>query len=102
MALETAIIAVICIAAGAGASGAINMWYDKDIDRIMRRTQDRPIPAGRMNPREALIFGGLLSVGSIVTMHLFVNFAAAILLAFTFYLCFVFTIWLSAARRKTL
>ena len=96
---ETAIIAVICIAAGAGASGAINMWYDKDIDRIMRRTQDRPIPAGRMNPREALIFGVLLSVGSVVTMHLFVNFAAAILLAFTilFYV-FIYTIWL---KRRT-
>ncbi|MBT3911111.1 MAG: UbiA family prenyltransferase, partial [Rhodospirillaceae bacterium] len=56
--IETAIIAVICIAAGAGASGAINMWYDEDIDRIMRRTQNRPIPAGRMNPKEALYIGG--------------------------------------------
>ena len=99
VALETAIIAVICIAAGAGASGAINMWYDEDIDRIMRRTQNRPIPAGRMNPREALIFGSFLSVGSVVTMHLFVNFAAAILLALTilFYV-FIYTIWL---KRRT-
>ena len=97
--LETAIIAVICIAAGAGASGAINMWYDEDIDRIMRRTQDRPIPAGRMNPKEALVFGSFLSVGSVVTMHLFVNFAAATLLALTIlYYVFIYTIWL---KRRT-
>ncbi len=97
--LETAIIAVICIAAGAGASGAINMWYDEDIDRIMRRTQNRPIPAGRMNPQEALILGSFLSVGSVVTMYLFVNFAAATLLALTIlYYVFVYTIWL---KRRT-
>ena len=97
--LDTAIIAVICIAAGAGASGAINMWYDEDIDRIMRRTQNRPIPAGRMNPREALIFGSFLSVGSVATMYLFVNFAAAMLLALTIlYYVFIYTIWL---KRRT-
>ena len=97
--LETAIIAVICIAAGAGASGAINMWYDEDIDRIMRRTQNRPIPAGRMNPKEALIFGSFLSVGSVVTMYIFVNFAAATLLALTIlYYVFIYTIWL---KRRT-
>ena len=96
---DTAIIAVICIAAGAGASGAINMWYDEDIDRIMRRTQNRPIPAGRMNPREALIFGSFLSVGSVATMYLFVNFAAATLLALTIlYYVFIYTIWL---KRRT-
>ena len=99
IALETAIIAVICIAAGAGASGAINMWYDQDIDRLMRRTQNRPIPAGRMNPREALIFGTFLSVGSVLTMQVFVNFAAAALLAMTIlYYVFIYTIWL---KRRT-
>ena len=97
--IETAIIAVICIAAGAGASGAINMWYDEDIDRIMRRTQNRPIPAGRMNPKEALYFGGFLSVGSVVTMNYAVNAAATALLALTIlYYVFIYTMWL---KRRT-
>jgi len=96
---NTALIAVICIAAGAGASGAINMWYDQDIDRLMRRTQNRPIPAGRMHPKEALVFGTVLSVGSVVTMVLFVNAAAATLLAVTIlYYVFIYTIWL---KRRT-
>src|SRR5260370_33216042 len=58
-----AIIAVLCIAVGAGASGAINMWYDRDIDAVMRRTATRPLPAGRMMPGEALGFGVVLAVG---------------------------------------
>ena len=60
IALDTAIIAIICVAAGAGASGAINMWYDQDIDRVMTRTMNRPIPAGRLHPKEALFFGMFL------------------------------------------
>ncbi|MDD9878266.1 MAG: heme o synthase [Magnetovibrio sp.] len=97
--LDTALIAVICIAAGAGASGAINMWYDQDIDRLMRRTQNRPIPAGRMHPKEALVFGSLLSVGAVATMYLFVNWAAASLLALTIlYYVFIYTMWL---KRRT-
>ena len=96
---ETAVFAVIAIAAGAGASGAINMWYDKDIDSLMRRTQNRPIPAGRMSSREALLFGGFLSVGSVATMYMFVNIATAVLLALTiFYYVFIYTIWL---KRRT-
>ena len=99
IALETALISIICVAAGAGASGAINMWYDEDIDRIMRRTQNRPIPAGRMRPREALIFGSFLSIGSVATMWHWVNWPAAALLALTIlYYVFIYTIWL---KRRT-
>ena len=94
-----AVIAVLCIAVGAGASGAINMWYDRDIDAVMRRTADRPLPAGRMLPGEALGFGVVLSVGSVAVMGLAVNLAAAALLALTigFYV-FVYTMGL---KRRT-
>jgi protoheme IX farnesyltransferase len=94
-----AAVAVLCIAIGAGASGAINMWYDRDIDAVMRRTAGRPLPAGRMLPGEALGFGVVLAVGSIVVMGLAVNWVAAELLALTigFYV-FVYTMWL---KRRT-
>ena len=94
-----AAVAVLCIAVGAGASGAINMWYDRDIDAVMRRTMARPLPAGRMNPGEALGFGCVLAVWSVVIMGLAVNWVAAELLALTiaFYV-FVYTIWL---KRRT-
>src|SRR5207244_13296731 len=78
-----AAIAVLCIAVGAGASGAINMWYDRDIDAVMRRTATRPLPAGRMAPGEALGFGVVLAIGSVVVMGLAVNWAAAALLTLT-------------------
>ena len=94
-----AAIAVLCIAVGAGASGAINMWYDRDIDAVMPRTASRPLPAGRMLPGEALGFGVVLAVGAVAVMGLAVNWAAAALLALTiaFYV-FVYTIWL---KRRT-
>ncbi|HEV2097731.1 MAG TPA: heme o synthase [Stellaceae bacterium] len=94
-----AAVAVLCIAVGAGAAGAINMWYDRDIDAIMRRTANRPLPAGRMLPGEALGFGVVLAVGSVLVMALAVNIVAAGLLASTigFYV-FVYTIWL---KRRT-
>ena len=94
-----AAIAVLCIAVGAGAAGAINMWYDRDIDALMSRTRDRPIPAGRMDPSETLAFGVVLSIGSVLTMALAVNFVAAALLALSigFYV-FVYTMWL---KRRT-
>lgn len=94
-----ALVAVLCIAVGAGASGAINMWYDRDIDAVMSRTRDRPIPAGRLDPGQALGFGVVLAVGSVLLMGLAVNVAAAALLAFTigFYV-FIYTIWL---KRRT-
>ena len=92
-------VAVLCIAIGAGASGAINMWYERDIDGMMRRTADRPLPAGRMIPGEALGFGAALGVGSVLMMGLAVNWVAAELLALTigFYV-FIYTIWL---KRRT-
>ena len=92
-------IAVLCIALAAGASGAINMWYDRDIDAVMERTRLRPLPAGRIAPDDALAFGILLSAFSIALMGLAVNWAAASLLALTigFYV-FVYTIWL---KRRT-
>jgi heme o synthase len=94
-----AVVAVLCIAVGAGAAGAINMWYDRDIDAVMRRTAGRPLPAGRMLPGEALGFGVVLGVWAVVVMGLAVNWVAAELLALTigFYV-FVYTIWL---KRRT-
>ncbi len=94
-----AAIAVLCIAVGAGAAGAINMWYDRDIDAVMARTSDRPLPAGRMTPGDALGFGAVLGVGSVSVMALAVNWTAAALLALTiaFYV-FVYTVWL---KRRT-
>lgn len=94
-----AAVAVLCIAVGAGASAAINMWYDRDIDAVMARTARRPIPSGRVDPAEALAFGVVLAVVSVVVMGLAVNWTAAALLALTilFYV-FVYTIWL---KRRT-
>jgi protoheme IX farnesyltransferase len=94
-----AAVAVLCIAVGAGASGAINMWYDRDIDAIMGRTRARPIPAGRVAASEALAFGVTLSLFAIMLMGLAVNWLAASLLALAsgFYV-FVYTIWL---KRRT-
>src|ERR1700731_3830687 len=90
-----AMVAVLCIAIGAGAAGAINMWYDRDIDAVMRRTASRPLPAGRMMSGEALGFGVVLGIGAVLIMGLAVNTVAAELLALTiaFYV-FVYTIWL--------
>tara|TARA_B100000676_G_scaffold176828_1_gene173518 strand:- start:1008 stop:1916 length:909 start_codon:yes stop_codon:yes gene_type:complete len=94
-----AIVAVLCIAVGAGASGAINMWYDRDIDAVMDRTAARPIPSGRIQPGAALGFGVALAAWSVMVMGLAVEWSAAALLAFTicFYV-FVYTIWL---KRRT-
>jgi protoheme IX farnesyltransferase len=94
-----AVIAVLCIAVGAGACGAINMWYDADIDAIMTRTRRRPIPSGRIAPGEALGFGATLAVGSVVVMGLLINLTAACLLALTIaYYVFVYTMGL---KRRT-
>ncbi|MBN8899543.1 MAG: UbiA family prenyltransferase, partial [Rhodospirillales bacterium] len=73
--------AILCIAVAAGACGAINMWYDRDIDAVMRRTRNRPIPAGRIAPNAALGYGITLAAGSVVMMGLAVNLAAASVLA---------------------
>lgn len=94
-----ALIALIAIAVGAGASGALNMWYDADIDQHMARTAARPIPRGRVTAQEALTFGTVLSVFSVLTLGVLVNWVAGALLALTigFYL-FVYTMWL---KRRT-
>ena len=94
-----AFAAILCIAVAAGACGAINMWYDRDIDAVMRRTARRPIPGGRIRPAEALGFGIALSVASVLTMWLVTNTAAAAILALSigFYV-FVYTMWL---KRRT-
>ena len=80
-----AFTALLCIAIGAGASGALNMWWDADIDAVMSRTKRRPIPAGRVTPGEALAFGMTLAVGSVLVLGLLVNELAAALLAFTIF-----------------
>jgi protoheme IX farnesyltransferase len=87
--------ALICIAVGAGAAGALNMWYDADIDGVMTRTASRPIPRGRIAPGEALGFGMTLAVFAVAVLGLLVNWAAAILLAFTiFFYVAIYTMWL--------
>lgn len=92
-------IALTCIAIGAGASGALNMWYDADIDREMSRTALRPIPRGAVTPEDALYFGTFLSVVSVLMLGLLVNWVAGGLLAFTIaYYVFLYTMWL---KRRT-
>ena len=94
-----AFTAILCITVAAGACGAINMWYDRDIDAVMRRTRNRPIPAGRIQPGPALGFGVTLAVGSVLVMGLALNICAAAILALSicFYI-FVYTVWL---KRRT-
>jgi protoheme IX farnesyltransferase len=94
----TALLAICCIAAGAGAAAVLNMWYDADIDAVMSRTADRPIPRGRVQPGEALAFGLALAAISVVLLGLSTNVAAAALLAGTlgFYVL-LYTAWLKRA-----
>jgi len=95
--------ALLCIALGAGAAGSLNMWYDADIDAVMTRTAKRPIPAGRIAPREALGFGMTMAVSSVVILGLLVNWLAALLLAFTivFYVV-VYTMWLKRSTPQNI
>ncbi len=88
-------IALLAIAVGAGASGALNMWYDADIDALMKRTASRPVPRGAVLPGEALGFGLTLAIGSVLVLGLMVNLLAGALLAFTvvFYIV-IYTMWL--------
>ena len=88
-------VAILCIAVGAGASGALNMWYDADIDAKMRRTRGRPVPAGRVQGADSLALGVVLSMFSVMLMGMALNWLAAGLLAFTiFFYAVVYTIWL--------
>jgi protoheme IX farnesyltransferase len=88
-------ISIVGIAAGAGAAGVLNMWYDADIDAVMTRTAMRPIPRGRVSRREALVFGLMLAAGAVAVLALAANVKAAALLAFTiFFYVAVYTMWL--------
>lgn len=88
-------ITILCIAIGAGAAGALNMWYEADIDAVMKRTSKRPIPSGAILPGEALGFGLTLAVASVLMLELFVNWQSAALLAFTiFFYVVVYTMGL--------
>ncbi|XSG80990.1 MAG: heme o synthase [Methyloligella sp. ZOD6] len=90
-----AVAALLCIAVGSGAAGALNMWFDADIDQRMARTASRPIPQGKVTESEALSFGAVLAVGAVICLGLMVNWLSAALLAGTigFYV-FVYTMWL--------
>jgi len=94
-----AVISIFFVAIGAGAAGALNMWYEADLDKLMKRTCLRPIPTGKLNKNQALIFGILLSIISIIGLYFSSNLLSAIILFITisFYV-FVYTIWL---KRKT-
>ena len=94
-----AIIATLCIALGSGAAGAINMWYERDIDALMKRTKERPLPASRMYPETALEFAIMVAAVSVILMAVATNITAAfvLLVAILFYV-FVYTIWL---KRRT-
>src|SRR5690349_23595077 len=95
--------ALVCIAIGAGAAGALNMWYDADIDAVMTRTASRPIPAGRVTRGEALGFGMTLAVGSVAVLGLATNWLAAGLLAFTiFFYVAIYTMWLKRSTPQNI
>jgi len=94
-----AAVAMLCLAVGAGAAGAVNMWYERDIDALMHRTRGRPLPMGKMAPAEALGFAVVLSILAVLTMGLALNWMAAGLLALAnLYYVFVYTVWL---KRRT-
>jgi protoheme IX farnesyltransferase len=94
-----AITALLCISVGAGAAGALNMWYESDIDALMTRTVRRPIPQGRVAPNEALAFGVVLSLFSVATLGILVNWFAGGLLAFTIF--FYVVIYTMGLKRRT-
>jgi len=98
-----ALIGIICLAINAGAAGAINMWFDRDIDAVMKRTQDRPLPQNRMPPADALALGGILSLLSVMIMGMAINWVAAGLLAFAnlFYVV-IYTMWLKRSTPQNI
>ena len=98
-----AFVAVLCIAVGAGAAGALNMWYDSDIDGLMRRTRARPIPMGKVQASDALGLGVVLSLLSVMMMGLAANWLAAGLLAFTIlFYAVVYTMWLKRSTPQNI
>ena len=94
-----AFVAILSIALGSGAAGAMNMWYERDIDAVMDRTKGRPLPQGKIQPRTTLVYGVTLAVGSVLMIYSFVNLWAAfyLLIAILIYV-FVYTLWL---KRRT-
>ena len=92
-------VTILCIALGGGASGALNMWYDADIDAVMKRTAKRPIPSGAIAPGEALGYGLALSAAAVLMLGLFVNVASALLLAFTIF--FYVVVYTMGLKRRT-
>ena len=99
----TGFTALLCIAVGAGAAGALNMWYDADIDAVMTRTARRPVPMGRVRPGEAFAFGLTLGSFAVVVLGLLVNWVAAALLAFTiFFYVVIYTIWLKRSTPQNI
>jgi heme o synthase len=95
--------ALLCIAVGAGAAGALNMWYDADIDAKMARTTGRPIPSGRIAPGDAAAFGMTLAAFSIVTLGVLINWLSAALLAFTiFFYVVIYTMWLKRSTAQNI
>ncbi|WP_207764694.1 heme o synthase [Hyphococcus luteus] len=98
-----AVVSLLAIAVGAGASGALNMWWDADIDAVMKRTEARPIPAGRIPRAEAAAFGGFLSVLSVALLALASNYLAAGLLAFTiFFYVVIYSMWLKRSTPQNI
>lgn len=98
-----AFTALLCIAVGAGAAGALNMWWDADIDAVMTRTRNRPVPAGRVSAQEAFAFGMTLAAFSVVVLGLLVNVLAGALLAFTiFFYVVVYTMWLKRSTAQNI
>lgn len=96
-------ITVLCISVGAGASGCLNMWYDRDIDAVMKRTKDRPLPAGRIAPDNALAFGMVLGGASVLVLGIAVSWLSAALLAFTiFFYVVIYTIWLKRSTAQNI
>lgn len=101
--LFIAFIAILCISVGSGAAGAINMWYDKDIDNVMSRTKKRPIPSGRVAAEDALYLGVFLSCASVTLMGLAVNVLSALLLAFTiFFYSYIYTVLLKRSTPQNI
>src|ERR1700745_3462883 len=99
----TAFTALLCIAVGAGAAGALNMWYDADVDAVMTRTSRRPVPMGHVKPGEAFAFGITLAGFAVMTLGLLVNALAASLLAFTiFFYVVVYTVWLKRSTPQNI
>jgi protoheme IX farnesyltransferase len=98
-----AVASILAIAVGAGAAGALNMWWDADIDALMARTRSRPVPAGLVEPREALFFGLTLALIAVLTLAVAANLLAAALLAFTiFFYVVVYTMWLKRSTPQNI